>query len=431
MSTTGDQGGPWNREQSQPWGTNPQQPSHPTPPPQGGPYGYGRGAHTSPTVGSPPPPDDPTRFNPTGEQDTRFNPSGQQQAPWHATSPAPYETGGGQQTPPPKRPWPLIAVALGCITALVLVIGGGITYLMLNRSGPEPTAEDTTTTEPSTTEPPSTDPESPSASETPTDGPTFEAISPIDKPEGTGDDMVTIMSNSPMTTGTIPAVRECEVPSTPVEHTPEQLQAMLSALGGCLSQAWSRAASDRGLSWSAPRITVFTWPDIPADAACKAETFDEGQARMCNLDNVLYWPVGYGKTGDPQTPDEVPGAYLFNLSVQYLNAVTWQMSLYVYADNAEKKYEAEGDEEGRRLAAHRWAMQLYCLTGVSIGQMPDTVQPSEGILQRITDPQNWSTGEPPYDFKPEQRVSWLEKGLESGGELGQCNAWAAPESTVV
>ena len=100
-------------------------------------------------------------------------PQGPWQSPqWQQPPPQPpqgpgYGQAPGMQPPAPqrKRPWALLAVAASCILAMILVVGGGITFLALNRGGPEPVAGDPTTTtesvEPSDSEATSTAEETP------------------------------------------------------------------------------------------------------------------------------------------------------------------------------------------------------------------------------------------------------------------------------
>src|SRR5699024_8893574 len=101
-------------------------------------------------------------------------------------------TGPNSHGSGPKRTWALALVALGCIGAMVLVVGGGITFLALNQSGGEevaaPLESESATTEPtSATETDSeTDSPSSSAAET-TEPPEFEVLSPIDRPQGDAD----------------------------------------------------------------------------------------------------------------------------------------------------------------------------------------------------------------------------------------------------
>ena len=58
--------------------------------------------------------------------------SGQPGGPYGTPSP-------GWQSPPPRRgrSWALLAVAFSCVLALLLVVGGGITYLALRQNADE------------------------------------------------------------------------------------------------------------------------------------------------------------------------------------------------------------------------------------------------------------------------------------------------------
>src|SRR5699024_7164809 len=94
----------------------------------------------------------PWQGGPQGGQGQGGPQGGAPQGPWQSPqwqqppSQPPQGPGYGQapgmQPPAPqrKRPWALLAVAASCILAMILVVGGGITFLALNRGGPEPVA---------------------------------------------------------------------------------------------------------------------------------------------------------------------------------------------------------------------------------------------------------------------------------------------------
>src|SRR5699024_1426733 len=98
-------------------------PGHPpqaAPPAQPGYDGVGRGAPQAPGYGAP--------------QAQGYG------TPWGSGSPQgpsgpgiPPGSGGPGQPPQRKRPWLLIGVAMACVLALLLVVGGGITFLVLRQ----------------------------------------------------------------------------------------------------------------------------------------------------------------------------------------------------------------------------------------------------------------------------------------------------------
>ncbi|MFC7374999.1 MULTISPECIES: hypothetical protein [unclassified Brachybacterium] len=140
---------------------------------------------------------------------------------------------------------------MGCVAALALVLGGGVTYVALNRGGEDPTAASTTS---SPSEPAEETPETPSGSET--EEPEFTVVSPIDVPPGDVEELTTVMATSPLTEGSLPDVADCELPATPVDHDTAELQAVLDAAAGCLNQVWATTSSDRGLPWEPLRVQV-------------------------------------------------------------------------------------------------------------------------------------------------------------------------------
>jgi predicted metalloprotease len=313
---------------------------------------------------------------------------------------------------------------------MIVVVGGGITFLALNRGGQEPVASDTGTPTTSETED-STEPEDSEATTTtePSDYSEFHVLGLGEFPEATPEELLGVMQDNPLTEGTLPDVGECELPATPVKPSTEELQAVLDASAGCLNRVWSVASSDRGLPWTKPEVVVYTWPDIPSSSACEANTFDEDFPRMCNLDSTIYWPEGYGMALELKDEAHVPGAYLWDLAYMYSNATSWNSTLVFYQGEMRNQLE-DTDTEGYDDAWRRNALQWVCWASAATMQVPKASQPSQELRDVITSPDNWSAGEPPQDITPENRAHWIEAGFESGGDLAQCNTWTAEVDTV-
>ncbi|WP_394214028.1 hypothetical protein [Brachybacterium vulturis] len=311
--------------------------------------------------------------------------------------------------------------------ALLLVVGGGITYLVLRQG--DDTAIATATPADSASTP--TDPESPSEAATTPQGemtPTeetggFQVASPIDPPTGTVDELWAVLEDNPLTQGSLPALAECELPATPVEPSVEELQAVLDAASSCLNQLWATASSDRGLPWVSPTVVVYTHPEVPAAAACDTH-FEAGFPRMCNLDSTIYWPAGYGTGPELSDPANVPGAYLWDLAYVYTNPVGWNSSVAFYYMAMREQLETT-DEERYIEAWRRDSLQDQCLAAAMSMQVPTAAEPSAALREALTDPSRWSEGDPPTTIRSEIRVHWIERGLESGGDLSACNTWAA------
>lgn len=426
--------------------------------PQGGqpqnPNGQGGGPQSAPGYGAPqasPAPHGQQGWGgapsgPTGPQGASWTPApsgpgspqgpGNQQGPGGWGPGGPQDPGGrgpggplgsGQQPQPrPKRPWLLIGVALSCVLALLLVVGGGITYLAL-RTNDAPVASDTPseTTTPEDSETPSaTDSTTPEESE----AGEFEVVVPYDPPTGTPDELWKTMGDNPLTSGTLPTLPECDLPATPVEPSVEELQAVLDASATCLDQVWSTASSDRNLPWVSPKIVVYKHPDVPSTAVCDSE-FSADFPRMCNLDSTIYWPVGYGSGLTLDDPENVPGAYLWDLSFIYTNTLSWNSSLTVYFTTLRDGLKTT-DEERYNEAWRRFTMQRECFASAASMQVPTAAEPTPALREALTDPTFWPDGEPPNTIRPETRAAWIKRGFDSGGDLSVCNAWTADVDQV-
>ncbi|MFQ6484557.1 hypothetical protein [Brachybacterium epidermidis] len=346
--------------------------------------------------------------------------------PQQGPAPGDYGAPGYGQAPPPKKPWALITVASGCILALLLGIGGGITYLALSDGG-EQTAGPTATPEPETTTPsPATETlatEAPAA-----EAPTYRIISPIDEVEGSADDVWAILAASPLTEGTMEATGTCELPATPVDHDAEQLQALLDAAGACLNRVWATASSDRNLPWIPPRIQVYTWPDIP-ESPCEPDTFEQTSPRQCNLDGVLYWPLGAGYGAQQEDPAKVPTMYLWDLSLNYLNGITWNTGMWPYYRALDAKLEDDPDRQAE--ANRRYWLQHLCLASAVSMRVPEASQPSQQVRDTLTSVEHWTPADASTStIAPESRGHWVRQGFEAGGDLTRCNTWLVPAEQV-
>jgi hypothetical protein len=446
MSSSG-WGGPGNGPQGEPWQNGASQGGQPQP-------GPGYGSPAQPGFGNPPGPGHGGAQGPGGPavpqgpgygtQGPRYGgPHGPgdpapPQGPGHGGPQGPggpHGPGGPQgpggfgQQPQRKRPWLLISVALSCVLAMVLVVGGGITYLVLRQGTDETTIATNSPTQSATTPEVSDSPtEEPSPTPAEAESPEFQVVAPFDPPTGTVDDLWAVMGSNPLTEGTLPALPACELPATPIEPSGEELQAVLDASATCLNQLWSTASSDRGLPWVSPSIVVYTHPDVPPEAACDSN-FSADFPRMCNLDSTIYWPVGYGTGLDFTDPANVPGAYLWDLSFVYMNTVTWNSSLAVYYVTLRDDLETT-DPERFDEAWRRYNLQTQCLASAASMQAPSGAEPAPALRDALTDPTSWTEGEPPRNISPETRAMWIERGFTSGGDLSACNTWTVDAAEV-
>lgn len=473
MSSSG-WGGPGTGSPGESWQNGAQQggpPGHPpqaTPPAQPGSAGAGHGAPQGPGYGAPQGPGygapqapgygapqasgygAPASSGHDGSQGASWGAggsgaswsSGSPQGPggpggphgaWGPGSPqGPGGPGGPGQQPQRKRPWLLIGVAMTCVLALLLVVGGGIAFLALRQGEDTPIATDTPSEDVASPEDPESSVEESTSLEETTpaeeEGSDFRVASPVDPPRGSVEELWAVLEDNPLTEGSLPELPDCELPETPVEPSVEELQAVLDAASGCLNQMWATASSDRGLPWVSPKVVVYTHPDIPSSAKCDTH-FSADFPRMCNLDSTIYWPVGYGTGLDLSDPADVPGAYLWDLAYIYTNPVAWNSSVAFYYLSMRDGLEST-DEDRFVEAWRRDSLQDQCWAAAMSMQVPSASEPSKALREALVDPSRWSEGEPPETIRSEIRVKWIERGFESGGDLSACNTWAADVEEV-
>ena len=324
------------------------------------------------------------------------------------------------QPPRSKKPWIIAAVAFGCVLVLLVVAGIGVGIWALS-------GDDEPDSGPSATD--TSDPEEGTATVSgPSEDKPFKVIYPGDPPAGTAEEIREILGSSPLTTGTYPTIGSCELPKITKKATQEELQAFLSAGNTCLSGALATTMSDRNLSWTSPRVVVFTWPDIPADTPCEANTFDQTFPRMCNLDNVLYWPMSTEGLATDAAEEDLASAYLVDLAYLLMQPLSWQTSLGLYNAQASDQYE-EGSAEWKD-QYRRFNLQGRCMSAALAMQLPDGAKPSKGTLARMVDEKTWPPNEEPRDIPPRAMVQWIAAGRDSGGDLAACNTWTVSSGDI-
>lgn len=321
------------------------------------------------------------------------------------------------QQPRSKKPWLIIAGALGCVALLVLGVGVGIGFLALRGGGEDPTSAPSTATESASPTQDATLDEGGSEDQP------FVVISPIQDKVGTADEILEVLKDNPMTSGSLGSIGSCELPAITAEATEEELQTFLDAGNACLGGSLADTMSQRNLQWSTPTVVVYTWPDIPSDADCTADTFEQTTPRMCNLDNVLYWPLVTEGAVTSAAPEDLAGAYMLDLGFSLMNPVNWQTSLGVYHGQRMDQLDESDPEwtDGYR----RYILQARCISTALAMELPDGAEPTPGALAILTDEKNWTAGTPPRDIPPSALVRWSIKGRDSGGDLSACNTWVA------
>lgn len=317
----------------------------------------------------------------------------------------------------------MIAIACGCVAALLLVIVLGTgAYFLIFRDGDAPTTGTASTTSSAS------DPETPSGSTsvTPAEPTTdFEVIEAWETPSGDAEDLAEVLRTSPLVTGSISGPGSCELPETPVDPTAEQMQATLDAASSCLNGVWATASSDRGLPWSSPTVVVYEWPDIPASAACEAESFAEDSARVCFLDETIYWPLGFGAAEEAAVaavttdPADRSTMVLWELAYSYSLVAYWNSSVAFYYSTLVQTYEDAGENEKVEDADRRLVLSRACLASATSQILPESARVPAELQELLIDPATWTD----TDVTAGAWAHWIEVGFGSDGDLAACSTW--------
>lgn len=317
-------------------------------------------------------------------------------------------------------------VAGGCVAVLVLAgLAVGGTWWLL-REDPGGAAGGTASDGGSG----SSDGGATSAPSPEADSPTFVGVAPYEDTPGDATTRRQVLEQNPLTEGELAAIGDCTLPDTPTEPSAEELQSTLDASADCLDQVWAQTSSNRDLPWTSPEIVVYTYPDVPVDATCDPESFAADYPRPCNLDNTIYWPIGYGHgaslgaSGEVTDPQELASAYLFDLAEIYATQAMWHSSVGMYYVHLAE--DLEGDPEAQEEVRRRYRAQLRCLGAAASMQVNEASRPSAAVREAVVDPGHWEDG----SLTAETSTHWTRVGLESEGDMAACNAWTAPAEDV-
>lgn len=299
---------------------------------------------------------------------------------------------------------------------LLIAVGGGALAVILSQRG-----DDRASSGPSTTSASAAD--SPKPPETP---PPFTPANPYEELTLSEQETREVLQTNPLTRGTLPTVDACDVPELASKHSNDELEAFLNAGESCLTKVWSTASSDRSMPWATPSIVVYSWPDVPK-SECAKDTFERDYPRVCNLDNTIYWPSDYGTIGTGVAEGDYPAQVLWMLAKMQQTTIMWESTVGIYYQHL---YDETSDDPQALDDAHRrYILQNQCMAAATVMQLPDGVRPSSALRQTVLDqPARPDNTDP--TISEDAQDAWTSAGLESGGDLGACNAWTAKTSDV-
>ena len=257
---------------------------------------------------------------------------------------------------------------------------------------------------------------------------------PLAKPENKAE-MTTLTKDNPLYTMSLESPVRCDLELLPGrEQDDQELQASLQTYVGCLTRVWGPTLKQAGYTAFQPKLTVYPEGETIATGCGNQKSHN---AFYCTLDQQIYISQD---VLDVLSADVSKARVVFNLIIahEYGHVVQGQsgilLSGHMAVDNA--------DDSEKMEAKRRLETQADCFAGAALGSLEQGLKLTDTDRQdilavtadvgddRLNERANGDPDKVGDHGKSENRRLWAERGLNSGGSLGQCNTFNAPASEV-
>ena len=257
---------------------------------------------------------------------------------------------------------------------------------------------------------------------------------PLEKP-GNKAEMTTLTKDNPLYAMSLESPVRCDLELLPGrEQDDQELQASLQTYVGCLTRVWGPTLKQAGYTAFQPKLTVYPEGETVTTGCGTQKSHN---AFYCTLDQQIYISQD---VLDVLSADVSQARIVFNLIIahEYGHVIQGQsgilLSGHMSVDDAD---DSEKQETSRRIET-----QADCFAGAALGSLEQglklTDTDRQDILEvtadvgddRLNERANGDPDEAGDHGKSQNRRLWAERGLNSGGSLGQCNTFNAPASEV-
>ena len=257
---------------------------------------------------------------------------------------------------------------------------------------------------------------------------------PLAKPENKAE-MTTLTKDNPLYTMSLESPVRCDLELLPGrEQDDQELQASLQTYVGCLTRVWGPTLKQAGYKAFQPKLTVYPEGETIATGCGNQKSHN---AFYCTLDQQIYISQD---VLDILSADVSKARVVFNLIIahEYGHVIQGQsgilLSGHMSVDDAD---DSEKQETSRRLET-----QADCFAGAALSSLEQGLKLTDTDRQdilavtedvgddRLNERANGDPDEVGDHGRSQNRRLWAERGLNSGGSLGQCNTFNAPASEV-
>ena len=257
---------------------------------------------------------------------------------------------------------------------------------------------------------------------------------PLVKPESKAE-ITTLTKDNSLYNMSLESPVRCDLELLPGrEQDDQELQASLQTYVGCLTRVWGPTLKQAGYTAFQPKITVFPEGETIATGCGNQKSHN---AFYCTLDQQIYISQD---VLDVLSADVSKARVVFNLIIAHEYGHTMQGQSGILASGnalANRDSKSKAMETSRRLET-----QADCFAGAAMSSLWQGLKLTDAdrqdALNIITDLgddklRERNNGDPDEEGdhgKGRNRRTWMERGLNSKGSLGQCNTFTASSEEV-
>ncbi len=216
---------------------------------------------------------------------------------------------------------------------------------------------------------------------------------------------------------------------SPVGADPQELEAHLNNLTGCLMMVWQGPMERAGFIMPRPPVTVYS---APITTACGS--LDTGNAVYCSGDQRVYYATDLHEVFQ-RTPEVADIAFMPDIVIGHEFGHAQQARSGILISSA--AFEQQLDESEALWFSRRSEQQADCLSGMfmnAVGQASQITDSERQAMRQVAHAigDDVLTGDPDYEGdhgSGANRERWFVAGQDSN-QVGVCNTWVAPKDQV-
>ena len=213
----------------------------------------------------------------------------------------------------------------------------------------------------------------------------------------------------------------CSLPKAPRNATLEYYQAMRDT---CLKPAWAAATKSKGINYPGYTITVQAPGADSGNEKCGGVT-DTKTGFYCDSDHRIF--IFNDWKGDWQWFVDNDPAFAHARLLAHEDAHYEQLAVFGMGPIV-AELESRDRKQGVHTTSRRLEMQAECIAQAQLigAPGPSAIGPQGRSI--LSSSEGYRSDDSHGDGA--KTAGWVNNGFKSGGELRQCNTWAAPRDWI-